>query len=111
MRVARSPTPCPSSSARTPCCWSRFAVTKTRHRHRSASPTWLHQHGIKATSSVTVAAPNSWNVEQFLEVAAGQDADLIVAGGYGHTRLQEWVFGGFTRVLLAQTTRAVMFNH
>ena len=24
-------------------------------------------------------------------------ADLLVMGGYGHSRMREWVFGGFTR--------------
>jgi len=27
-------------------------------------------------------------------------ADLIVSGGYGHSRLREWAFGGVTRRLL-----------
>jgi len=27
-------------------------------------------------------------------------ADLIVAGGYGHSRFREWAFGGATRSLL-----------
>ena len=32
------------------------------------------------------------------------DADLIVTGGYGHSRLREWLFGGMTRDLLAAPT-------
>ena len=38
-------------------------------------------------------------------------ADLIVAGGYGHSRLGEWVFGGVTDALLRQTARCVLFSH
>lgn len=71
----------------------------------------LLQHGVKATVSVAVADANSSTAERFLKVAEQQDTDLIVAGGYGHGRLQEWVFGGFTRALLAQTRRAVLFSH
>ncbi|TIW02267.1 MAG: universal stress protein, partial [Mesorhizobium sp.] len=36
-------------------------------------------------------------------IIAGADrigADLIVAGGYGHSRFREWAFGGATRSLL-----------
>jgi nucleotide-binding universal stress UspA family protein len=32
--------------------------------------------------------------------AAGQGADLIVTGGYGHSRLGERMFGGMMRGLL-----------
>jgi len=38
-------------------------------------------------------------------------ADLIVAGGYGHSRLGEWVFGGLTADLLADPRRFVLFSH
>jgi len=36
------------------------------------------------------------------KVAAEIGADLVVAGGYGHSRLREWAFGGMTRSLLAK---------
>jgi nucleotide-binding universal stress UspA family protein len=36
-------------------------------------------------------------------VARDQGADLIVAGAYAHSRLQEWVLGGVTRNLLTQS--------
>jgi nucleotide-binding universal stress UspA family protein len=49
--------------------------------------------------------------QQFLDLADQHQADLIVAGGYGHNRFQEWIFGGFTRALLAQTSRAVLLSH
>jgi nucleotide-binding universal stress UspA family protein len=29
------------------------------------------------------------------------DADLLVMGGYGHSRVREFVFGGVTRDILA----------
>ena len=38
-------------------------------------------------------------------------ADLIVCGGYGHSRFGEWVFGGVTRSLLHQNERFVLFSH
>ena len=43
---------------------------------------------------------------------AGQlGADLIVAGGYGHTRLGEWAFGGMTRSLLEQERYFTLLSH
>ena len=38
-------------------------------------------------------------------------ADLIVAGGYGHSRAREFVLGGATRSLLATMTVPVLFSH
>jgi nucleotide-binding universal stress UspA family protein len=46
-----------------------------------------------------------------LEAAAGQEADLLVMGGYGHTRLREAVFGGFTRDILERAELPVLMAH
>ena len=43
--------------------------------------------------------------------ARAMGSDLIVAGGYGHSRLGEWVFGGVTKRLIDQTERFVFFSH
>jgi nucleotide-binding universal stress UspA family protein len=45
---------------------------------------------------------------QFVEE---ENADLIVAGGYGHSRLGEWIFGGVTRELLAASPVCCMLAH
>jgi hypothetical protein len=34
--------------------------------------------------------------DELLRFAVKQQADLIVMGAYGHTRLREWLFGGVT---------------
>ncbi len=39
--------------------------------------------------------------EAILEAAA--DADLVIAGAYGHSRIAQFVFGGVTRTLLSAT--------
>lgn len=71
---------------------------------------YLARHGIKA--QVTVRAPVRGSAaEALLEIAEAQDAGLIVAGGYGHARLREWIFGGVTRELLASANRAVLLSH
>lgn len=38
-------------------------------------------------------------------------ADLIVAGGYGHSRLLEWILGGVTRELLATTSIPLLLSN
>src|SRR6516165_5522681 len=35
----------------------------------------------------------------------------IVAGGYGHSRLGEWIFGGVTRELLSASPVCCMLSH
>jgi nucleotide-binding universal stress UspA family protein len=37
--------------------------------------------------------------------------DLLVMGGYGHSRLRQWVFGGFTQHILAGAPLPVMLTH
>jgi nucleotide-binding universal stress UspA family protein len=48
---------------------------------------------------------------ELLRFAKDQNADLIVAGGYGHSRLGEWMFGGVTRGLLRDTPICSLFSH
>jgi nucleotide-binding universal stress UspA family protein len=46
-----------------------------------------------------------------LETARSADADLLVAGAYGHGRLREVVFGGFTEGLLEDASLPVLVLH
>jgi nucleotide-binding universal stress UspA family protein len=71
----------------------------------------LLRHGVSANTKVCVEEKGVHAPQQFLDLADQHEADLIVAGGYGHNRFQEWVFGGFTRALLAQNTRAILLSH
>ena len=70
---------------------------------------WLRRHGIKAQGDVHAGREGA--AETLESVAKELEADLIVTGGYGHSRLREWLFGGMTRDLLAaQTTNRFMSN-
>ena len=91
-------------------CESKAAESSTASRLADVA-NYLLRHGVNATASAQIAQQDAAATEQFLDVAEQNNADLIVAGGYGHNRLQELVFGGFTRALLAQTTHAVLFSH
>lgn len=46
-----------------------------------------------------------------LKRAATIEADLIVVGGYGHSRLREWAWGGVTHELLGCSRLPVFFSH
>jgi nucleotide-binding universal stress UspA family protein len=37
-------------------------------------------------------------------------ADLIVMGGYGHSRLREWILGGVTRDLVQATDTPLLLS-
>jgi nucleotide-binding universal stress UspA family protein len=49
--------------------------------------------------------------QELLRFAGDERADLIVAGGYGHSRLGEWMLGGVTRSLLADSPVCCLFSH
>jgi nucleotide-binding universal stress UspA family protein len=49
--------------------------------------------------------------QAILEEAVALNADLIVMGGYAHSRLRELVFGGATRELLRTTTVPLLMAH
>jgi nucleotide-binding universal stress UspA family protein len=46
-----------------------------------------------------------------LSVAADEGLDLLVMGGYGHSRMQETVFGGVTREMFRSMTVPVLMSH
>lgn len=46
-----------------------------------------------------------------LEHAREHGAQMIVAGGYGHSRLREWALGGVTRELLKTASVPVLYSH
>ena len=49
--------------------------------------------------------------EVLLAQAREQGADLLVMGGYGHSRLREMLIGGTTRHILERMTVPVLFAH
>jgi nucleotide-binding universal stress UspA family protein len=49
--------------------------------------------------------------ETLLEAATQTGSDLIVMGGYSHTRLREAMFGGFTRHVLEHAELPVLMAH
>ena len=70
----------------------------------------LARHGITAEAAHTVADDIAVG-DLLLSRAADMGADLIVMGGYGHSRAREFVLGGATRALLGHMTVPVLFSH
>lgn len=71
---------------------------------------YLARHGV----NVNVSREPSGEVEVgalALSRAADLGSDLLVMGGYGHTRLREWVMGGVSRSLLEHMTVPVLMSH
>jgi nucleotide-binding universal stress UspA family protein len=62
----------------------------------------LARHGINVEVKRIVAEGNVQ--ETLLSYAADMSADMIVMGGYGHSRLREFILGGVTRSMLASMT-------
>jgi nucleotide-binding universal stress UspA family protein len=70
---------------------------------------WLNRRGINASSISTKALIGV--TSQLSVIAEDEGADIIVAGAYGRTRFQEWLFGGVTRELLAQQKHCVLLSN
>jgi nucleotide-binding universal stress UspA family protein len=60
---------------------------------------WLRLHGVAANGDVYPLVGT--HAETLQSLARHWEADLIVAGAFGHSRMREQLFGGVTRDLLA----------
>ncbi len=70
---------------------------------------YLARQGVKV--EVVVLRSSGDRGEQLLSFAADKGADLIVMGAFGHSRLREFVLGGFTRTALRTSPVALWMAH
>jgi nucleotide-binding universal stress UspA family protein len=70
----------------------------------------LGRHGIKPTVHSKVA-PDSTVGDEILSFIDDVDADLLVMGIYGHSRMRELVFGGTTRHIARNMRVPTLFSH
>ena len=69
------------------------------------------RHGVHVEVTPERGANDIAVGDDLLSRAADMSIDLIVMGGYGHSRVQEWVLGGVTRKLLETMTVPVLMSH
>ena len=99
-------------------CASRVTLVSFRHPNEEdddRKPSvadmlqFLSRHGIHATFERNITDIDV--ADALLSRVSDLGADLLVMGGYGHSRLRELVLGGVTRQLLAKMTVPVLMAH
>jgi nucleotide-binding universal stress UspA family protein len=70
----------------------------------------LARHGLNVEVKRIVSTDTDV-ANTLLSHAADISADFMVMGGYGHSRLREFVLGGVTRAILASMTVSVLMSH
>lgn len=71
--------------------------------------TYLARHGIKLAVSVHHTKADIGS--KLLSLVSDLNSDLLVMGGYGHSRLKEMFMGGTTRTMLKKMTVPALFSH
>jgi nucleotide-binding universal stress UspA family protein len=70
----------------------------------------LARHGLKIDVN-RMAGGNIDVADALLSHAADSGADFMVMGGYGHSRLREFVLGGVTHTILRSMTVPALLSH
>lgn len=70
----------------------------------------LARHGL-SINVTTLPREGRSTGDTLLAFAQASGAELIVAGGFGHSRAREMVFGGVTRTLFQHAPVPVLFSH
>lgn len=85
------------------------ATEAAGRRHVDDVAQYLARHRINVRAVIQAASQPVTG--QLMNFARADGADLIVAGGYGHSRLGEWIFGGVTRDLLKSSPICCFFSN
>lgn len=87
-------------------------IAPTRHGEEPGADiaALLARHGLPVTVD-TLPDFGERFAPVFLRHAEDVDADLLVAGAYGHARIAQVVLGGATRDLIAETRRPLLMAH
>ncbi|MTH99782.1 universal stress protein [Roseibium sp. RKSG952] len=72
--------------------------------------TYLARHNMDVTIDV-VTNPQTAIADTVLNYVSDNGNDLVVMGGYGHSRMREFLFGGATREILSSMTVPVLMAH
>jgi nucleotide-binding universal stress UspA family protein len=71
----------------------------------------LLRHGVVAQISNWIDTGELLALEALFASLDTQDADLIVAGAFGHSRLFESLFGGVSLDMMRQPTAPILMSH
>jgi nucleotide-binding universal stress UspA family protein len=72
---------------------------------------FLGRHRIQVKCQPLQPVRDTSTAQCLSQFVQSQNIDLIVAGGYGHSRLGEWIFGGVTRALLRDNPICCLLSH
>jgi nucleotide-binding universal stress UspA family protein len=89
-------------------------VAAERSNEREIAGSDIAQHLARHSVKVDVKRMVATDVEVaniILSYAADSSADMIVMGGYGHSRLREFILGGATRGILEAMTVPTLMSH
>lgn len=87
----------------------REAGEEETDRSLADAKTFLDGHSIES-DACTIGEEGGGIAARIIDFAKQSQSSLIVAGVYGHTRVQEWAFGGVTRDLLKMSPIACLFS-
>jgi nucleotide-binding universal stress UspA family protein len=71
----------------------------------------LREHGVAAEASSWPDTGEITASDALFACLETQEADLIVAGAYGHSRFMEELFGGVSRDLVRQPSLPILLSH
>lgn len=71
---------------------------------------YLKRHRVEVGPEVVLHKDDT-GAAQIIGFAQEEDADLIVTGAYGHSRVGEWIFGGVTHDLLRSSPLCCLMSH
>ena len=111
-RAAREALPFLAEAAEVRVCVAKTYFGMARHGDEPGADVarWLAGHGLKVT--VEVVDPGDASVAATLaERARAAGCDMIVMGGFGHSRLRESIFGGVTTELLDKPPMPLLLAH
>lgn len=80
------------------------------HRRVRDVANYLAKHGVNCEHEVRVHTAEA-DASYLIRLAEDIHADVIVSGGYGHSRLGEWIFGGMTQSLLKEAQICLLMSH
>ncbi|UNK49819.1 universal stress protein [Lysobacter sp. S4-A87] len=71
----------------------------------------LARHGLSCVREPVELGHHETDGAALLHAALGVNADLIVLGAFGRTRLSEWVLGGVSRYMLEHSPLPILMRH